>query len=358
VTHPRRQQSLDSIVWCSHATDPDRRPHCALTATIRFGAVALCGPCASRRSTVGKGQPGVALPPSPTIDLRSWIAAAQHDANAAERTLRAAVSRARQAGLAWSVIGAQLGVSRQAAQQRFAPNVNADKPPAGLTPEHTHAHHHDADADDPEVVPSHWRKGGPITLASDIQRSAVGCAWRRLTTWSSSEHGEGHPSPPISLSLFLAGSCDCALEPQGPRGFELRDDQAPYSASSRLRLWLVILDGRGAAPDKPQAPGRLEESRSVGAGAARQGGVASRLHPLPVAHCGRHPPGHPAELDRRWAADCDSSPHRDWPSSVAGSGTACAATRTSPGRRGDGSRRLRARGAACSLRGRSGVASS
>jgi len=125
VTHPQRQHDLDNIVWCSHATDPDRRPHCTLTATVRFGTVALCRPCASRRSTVGKGQPGIPLPPSPTIDLRSWIAAAQRDADTAEHALNAAVARARQAGLSWSVIGAQLGVSRQAAQQRFARIVNA-----------------------------------------------------------------------------------------------------------------------------------------------------------------------------------------------------------------------------------------
>ena len=120
MNHPRRQHALDSIVWCSHATDPDRRPHCALTATVRFGTITLCGPCTSRRSTVGKGQPGTPLPPSPPLDLSSWIAAAQHDADAAEHTLRAAVTRARQAGLPWTAIGAQLGVSRQAAQQRFA----------------------------------------------------------------------------------------------------------------------------------------------------------------------------------------------------------------------------------------------
>lgn len=120
MTHPRRQHALDSIVWCSHATDPDRRPRCALTATVRFGTIALCEPCANRRSTLGKGQPGIPLPPSPPIDLRSWIAAAQRDADVAEHTLKAAISRARQAGLSWSAIGAQLGVSRQAAQQRFA----------------------------------------------------------------------------------------------------------------------------------------------------------------------------------------------------------------------------------------------
>ncbi len=119
MTHRRRQHDLD-IVWCSHATDPHLRPDCTLTATLRFGSVVLCRPCASRRSTVGKGQPEIPLPPSPIIDLRGWIAAAARDAAAAEHTLNAAISRARQAGLSWSAIGAQLGVSRQAAQQRFA----------------------------------------------------------------------------------------------------------------------------------------------------------------------------------------------------------------------------------------------
>lgn len=38
-----------------------------------------------------------------------------------------------------------------------------------LTPNHPNEHHHNADADDPEVVPSHWRKGEPITLAGDIR---------------------------------------------------------------------------------------------------------------------------------------------------------------------------------------------
>ncbi len=139
MTHPRCQQNLDSIVWCSHATDFDRRPHCTLTATVRFGTIALCGPCASRRSTVGKGQPGIPLPPSPTIDLLSWIAAAQHDAAAAEHTLNAAITRARQAGLPWTAIGAQLGVSRQAAQQRFtrastSPPTSPARPALDPTP--------------------------------------------------------------------------------------------------------------------------------------------------------------------------------------------------------------------------------
>jgi hypothetical protein len=137
VTHPPRQHLLDAPVWCSHATDPDRRPHCTLTATIRFGTLALCEPCASRRSTVGKGQPPVELPPGPSIDLLSWIGTAHHQAAAAERILTAAVTRARQAGLSWTAIGAQLGVSRQAAQQRFARTVTSQSAPPtarGLDP--------------------------------------------------------------------------------------------------------------------------------------------------------------------------------------------------------------------------------
>ncbi|GAC1611148.1 MAG: hypothetical protein NVS3B26_22090 [Mycobacteriales bacterium] len=120
MSTPPRQRAVDTVQCCTHATDPDRRPHCRIVATIQFGASALCQPCADRRSTVGKGQPGTPLPPSPSIDLLDWIDAAHEQASDAERTLHAAVARGRQAGLSWAVIGARLGVTRQAAQQRFA----------------------------------------------------------------------------------------------------------------------------------------------------------------------------------------------------------------------------------------------
>ncbi|MBC7632003.1 hypothetical protein [Aeromicrobium sp.] len=81
--------------------------------------MALCESCADRRSSVGKGQSSVALPASPQLDVLAWIGAAHQHANAANVTLAAAVTRARQAGHPWSEIGTQLGVSRQAAQQRF-----------------------------------------------------------------------------------------------------------------------------------------------------------------------------------------------------------------------------------------------
>lgn len=51
--------------------------------------------------------------------LRAIIAAAA-DVENAEVALRHCVQRARDAGDSWTAIGAALGVSKQAAQQRFA----------------------------------------------------------------------------------------------------------------------------------------------------------------------------------------------------------------------------------------------
>lgn len=120
ATGRRRQRPVDTALRCQHADDPARRPRCTLTATVRFGIVALCASCQNLRSTVGKGQLPVALPEGPAFDVLGWIAAAHEQADAAERTLTAAVIRARQAGHPWSVIGTHLSVSRQAAQQRFS----------------------------------------------------------------------------------------------------------------------------------------------------------------------------------------------------------------------------------------------
>jgi len=119
VTSPHRQQPVDTARLCYYADDPARRPACTLTATIRLGAVALCGSCNAARSTLGKGQTPVPLPPGPTVDVLGWVATAHQQAQTAEATLAAAVTRARQAGATWSVIGARLGLSRQGAQQRF-----------------------------------------------------------------------------------------------------------------------------------------------------------------------------------------------------------------------------------------------
>jgi hypothetical protein len=121
VTSPRCQRSVDTAEACCYAADPARRPECTLTATIRLGNIALCASCNAARSTLGKGQAPVPLPPGPVVDVLGWVANAHQQANAAEATLAAAVTRARQTGASWSVIGAQLGLSRQGAQQRFTP---------------------------------------------------------------------------------------------------------------------------------------------------------------------------------------------------------------------------------------------
>ena len=129
VTSPRRQQPVDSPRRCHYADDPARRPRCTLTATVQYGAVALCPSCNAARSTLGKGQTPVPLPAGPAFDVLGWVATAHQQAGAAEATLAAAVTRARQAGATWSVIGAQLGVSRQGAQQRFTSCLAAPKRP-------------------------------------------------------------------------------------------------------------------------------------------------------------------------------------------------------------------------------------
>lgn len=119
MTSPRSQQPVDTARACYYADDPGRRPRCTLTATIRLGAVVLCASCNAARSTLGKGQTQVPLPASAAFDVLGWVANAHQQANTAEAILAAAVTRARQSGASWSAIGAQLGVSRQGAQQRF-----------------------------------------------------------------------------------------------------------------------------------------------------------------------------------------------------------------------------------------------
>ena len=125
VTTPRSQQPVDGALACYYANDPTRRPHCTLTATRRFGAVALCASCNTTRSTLGKGQTPVPLPTGPAFDVLGWVATAHQQAHAAEATLAAAVTRARQSGATWSAIGAQIGLSRQGAQQRFTRTSNS-----------------------------------------------------------------------------------------------------------------------------------------------------------------------------------------------------------------------------------------
>ena len=116
-----RQRGPDTpaAVRCHYAGDPARRPHCTLTAEVRLGPVALCSSCARARSTLGKGTVPGALPPGPVIDVLDWVADADATLRQARRDLAAAVTRARTRGRSWTQIAARLGITRQAAQQRF-----------------------------------------------------------------------------------------------------------------------------------------------------------------------------------------------------------------------------------------------
>lgn len=136
-TRRASQAAVDatSAVRCHYAGHPAARPHCTLTATIRLGTVPLCPSCLAGRSSLGKGQVSVTLPAGPVIDVLDWISTAQQQAAAADRNLAAAVTRARQNGHPWSVIGARLGITRQAAQQRFTtPATRASVHEATKTP--------------------------------------------------------------------------------------------------------------------------------------------------------------------------------------------------------------------------------
>src|SRR2546422_11038544 len=61
--------------------------------------------------------------------LRAGVAVSAEHAATADRLLDHFVAHSRRAGMSWTDIGAQLGVSRQAARQRFA-----DRPALGVLP--------------------------------------------------------------------------------------------------------------------------------------------------------------------------------------------------------------------------------
>jgi hypothetical protein len=104
---------------CFYADDPTSRPECTLTAVVRYDTTVLCANCQPRRSTIGKGTAAVALPAGTALDVLDWVGAAQDQAAVAQRTLTASVTRARHAGHSWTAISTRLGITRQAAQQRF-----------------------------------------------------------------------------------------------------------------------------------------------------------------------------------------------------------------------------------------------
>jgi hypothetical protein len=128
---------MTAPIRCHYATEPSARPDCQLVAVVRYRHIALCASCDKHRSTLGKGQQPVRLNATEPIDVLAWIDQAQRELRTAEQTLAAAVHRARQQGHPWSAIGKTLGISRQAAQQRFAPsNPNIEHPGGARSSRH------------------------------------------------------------------------------------------------------------------------------------------------------------------------------------------------------------------------------
>lgn len=115
-----RQPHLDAApVRCANAHRPTHRPHCQLTAVVRYGEVALCADCDTRRSTLGKASTARPLPPSSPIDVLDWLTQAERHLRQTHTELAAAATRARSQGHSWAAIGAALNITKQAAQQRF-----------------------------------------------------------------------------------------------------------------------------------------------------------------------------------------------------------------------------------------------
>jgi hypothetical protein len=75
------------------------------------------------------------LDPDTVMETGEWkdagplraIVAAQEDVTHAKEHLAAAVAAAHEAGFSWAMIGTMLGVSRQAARQRFAAIVESNR---------------------------------------------------------------------------------------------------------------------------------------------------------------------------------------------------------------------------------------
>lgn len=107
MTHPSLQ--------CYYATRPQQRPDCEGLAVVAYGPTALCAACDARRSAVGRTHAARKLPGA---ELARLADAARRLAEA-EAALAAAASDARRAGASWAHIGDVVGVTRQAAQQRW-----------------------------------------------------------------------------------------------------------------------------------------------------------------------------------------------------------------------------------------------
>jgi hypothetical protein len=116
----KSSRRLDAHPVCYYAERPDLGPGCQHRAVVAYDKVKLCADCDSRRSTMGKG-----VAPRSLVAGRDWsplvaVETAAGHLEAAKAELATAVEHARRLGHSWGMLGAALGVTRQAAQQRYA----------------------------------------------------------------------------------------------------------------------------------------------------------------------------------------------------------------------------------------------
>lgn len=106
------------MLSCFYRSERHRylRPHCQGVAVVAYGPIALCAMCDAMRSGVGKGMVARALPGAELAQL----AEASRTLGEAQQALDRAGRLARMAGASWAQIGDAVGVTRQAAQQRWA----------------------------------------------------------------------------------------------------------------------------------------------------------------------------------------------------------------------------------------------
>ena len=121
-------RDLDVYPVCFFAEQPDFRPECQHRAVVAYDKLKLCASCDSRRSTMGKG-----VTPRSLVAGRDWSAliavqTAADRVGVAEVELSQAVEHARGLGHSWGELGAAIGVTRQAAQQRFGTPARPARP--------------------------------------------------------------------------------------------------------------------------------------------------------------------------------------------------------------------------------------
>jgi len=117
ATADPRQPALTGVWRCYYDDDRHRhlRPHCQSIAVVAYGPTRLCAVCDAMRSSVGKG---TAPRPLPGAELARLTDAARAVIEADHELTQAALA-ARTSGASWTQIGDAVGLTRQAAQQRW-----------------------------------------------------------------------------------------------------------------------------------------------------------------------------------------------------------------------------------------------